>query len=653
MPRFSLLPILVLLLLPAVASAQDEFPEQPRTAPRTDSPIVEKGPCFDVAAASMPDGPGHDHHNLAEHNFSCGFKQSAFLPLTDELAARPDVMVGESDVKADIAVAAVAYPEAGILTFDVKDPSQPKFQSWYRGGECDVLVLDTDCGAYVSLSDDGKMAFLSIQALSPLGSGGYHGSPPTTQPGVQVISLDDPTRPLLVDFLPVGGVNGVHTANYHKIPGNPAPDRVPGEYLFITQNGVGIQVAAIARSGGVGRLTPVNLIQVDEVHDTFLQVDPIDGRSYMYIAAGSTTGFYVYDVTNPLEPVLKAEWDLRPECHKDWYAHTIDVAVRNGRRYVTMPTEGFYFGPQGEDPSCGEIYGNGDRPGLLWIVDATDFSKLGPADASDGNNPPDPALAEASQKALVATWHNAANAAAGNLKFSPHNQQIVGDHIFMSQYHGGVVGLNAKAAFEGKHERPFEDAVVTPNSGKRPIYSRPDNAPGGAFISAFFASPGDIWDMNYYKGYVLAYDEHGGMYSFKFEPGTSDAGPQGPTNTGGCADRFRPVAKLRSVKLTRKGAKVTGSARDRGCGGKAGAVTRVSVSVSRKVGRKCTYLLGNGKFSKAKTCRSPGFQLAKGTKRFTFKVKGRLPKGRYTVAVQASDAAGNLSRGPKRTARVR
>ena len=28
---------------------------------------------------------------------------------------------------------------------------------------------------------------------------------------------------------------------------------------------------------------------------------------------------------------------------------------------------------------CGTFVGNGDKPGPLWIVDATDFSKLGPA----------------------------------------------------------------------------------------------------------------------------------------------------------------------------------------------------------------------------------------------------------------------------------
>ena len=640
MPRLPLLALLLALLLPtATAFAQDED-EQPRTAPRTDSPIVEKGPCWDVAVNSMPDGGGHDHLDLTAHDFSCGFRQESFLPLDSELAGRPDVYIGESDVKADIAVVAVAYPEAGMLTFDVKDPAHPKFLSWYRGGDCDFFS-DVDCGAYVSLSDDGKMAFLSIQALSPLGGTSYNGSPPATTPGVQVISLDDPTAPLLIDNLPVAGVAGVHTANYHQIPGEPAADRLPGEYLFMTQNSVGIQVAQIVRSGGVGKLVPINIIQIDEVHDMFLQEDPIDGRTYMYVAAGFTSGFYVYDVTNPLQPVLKAEWDVDPG-GLSFYSHTMYVTVKNGRRLVTMPTEGFSGS------------GHGEVPGLMWIVDATDFSKLGPADATDGAGAANAELAANSQAALVATWHNAANAAAGNLKFSPHNQQIVGDTIYLSQYHGGIVAVNAKAAFEGRNERPYEEGVIIPHSGKRGIYTKPETLPGSKFMSGFFAGHPDIWDMNYYKGYILGFDMHGGVYSFKPDPSSgTNLGNTGPTGQSGCVDKAAPKARLRTVKLTRRGATISGTASDLGCGGKPGAISRVSVAVFRKRGKKCVGLLANGRFSKPARCSSPGFVLAKGTKKFTFKVKGKLPRGTYTVAVQAADGAGNLSRGPKRSVKVR
>ncbi len=626
MRRLAAAALAALLLLPVSAVAQDEG--QPRTAPRTDSPILTKGPCFDVAAASMPDGTGHDHLDLAAHRYSCGFTQEAFLPLDQELAARPDIVLGESDVQGDIAVVAVAYPEAGMLTFDVKDPARPEFLSWYRSGDCD-FVLDVDCGAYVSLTDDGKMAFLSIQALSPLGGPGFNGTVPATTPGVQVISLDDPSAPLMVDNLPVTGVAGVHTSNYHVIPGDAG-----GEYLFSTANSVGIQISRVVRSGGTGKLVPVNMVPIDEVHDMFLQDDPIDGRTYMYVAAGFTSGFYVFDVTNPLQPELKAEWDLNPG-DGNFYSHTMFVATRNGRRYVTMPTEGF----------AGQ--GHGEVPGLMWIVDATDFSKLGPADATDGAGATDPDLAANSQAALVATWHNAANAPAGDLTFSPHNQEIVDNTIYLSQYHGGVVALDATAAFAGRNERPHEIGVVVPHSGKRPLYTRPEGTPGQPFFSAFFTGHPVIWDMNYYKGHILAFDERGGMYSFKPAPEPSPPGP------GGCVDATPPTARLSRARLTRRRVVVAGTATDKACEGERGRIARVAIAVSRRVGRKCAWVLPNGRRTKPRSCSTPVFQNAKGTSRFRLRIKARLPRGRYTVTVQAADAAGNFSRGPRRAVRLR
>ena len=645
-----LVAVAALFALPSLAFAQDdEHPKQPRTAPRTDSPIVEKGPCFDAAATFLPDGNGHNHDDVKQHDFSCGFKESSFDPLTEALKARPDVMLGESDVKNDIAAVAVAYPESGLLIFDVKDPSKPKFLSWYRGGDCDIVVFDTDCGAYVSLSDDGKVAFLSIQAASPLGNGAFNGASPSTQPGVQVIDLENPSMPILTDFLPVAGVNGVHTSNYHEIKTGPAA----GEYLFMTQNSVGIGVARITRSGGAARLTQVGVINVDEVHDTFIQEDPVDNATYMYIAAGFSSGFYVYDVTNPLAPTLKAEWDLTPNCPDDWYSHTIDVAIRNGHRYVTMPTEGFYFGASGGE-DCGVESGNGDRPGVMWIVDATDLSKLGPADASDGTNEPTAAELEAnSKKALVATWHNAANAHAGDLMFSPHNQQIVGDKIYLSGYHSGVTVLNAKAAFSGRNERPYEEAMVIPHSGARPVFKPAQTAKTGAFISRFFSGHPSIWDMNYYKGYVLAYDEHGGAYSFKEDPSAAPNSADGSPKAGAsCADKLAPTVSGTKAKLTRRGVKVTGRARDVSCGGRAGSVSRVSVAIALKSGKRCRFLGPKGRLIAARSCAKPVFAVAKGTAKFAYASKAKLPKGRYVVMVQAADSAGNLSKAKPRAAKV-
>jgi hypothetical protein len=288
--------------------------------------------------------------------------------------------------------------------------------------------------------------------------------------------------------------------------------------LFSVANGFGIEVTRVNQVGGKAALTPVNRIDIDEVHDMFLQNDPLTGRTYMYIAAGLASGFYVYDVTDPTQPELLAEWDFTPQCDEDWYAHTVDVAIRNGRRYVTLPAELFDQGEQSEEDQaegCGKILGNGDKVGPLWIVDATDFSKLGPADdAGDGD---EEAIRRNSEAALVATWTNPAQRPGGNLLFSPHNQQIVGDKIYLSHYHGGVYVLDASAAFTGRKVRPRELGFIVPHGAEtRPIYRATIPPLVIPFFSTFPPGRSDIWDMFFYKDHVLAADMYGGFYSLQY-----------------------------------------------------------------------------------------------------------------------------------------
>ena len=141
----------------------------------------------------------------------------------------------------------------------------------------------------------------------------------------------------------------MHTVRSHTIPkgpSGPGKPRSPGEYVISNQNGIGIDIARVTKVLGKRFLTPVRkigindvlaTIQNNEVHDTFIQNDPLDDRTYLYNAAGFSTGFNVYDITDPGRISQVAEWDLTPECEEDWYAHTIDVTHRDGKRFVTMP----------------------------------------------------------------------------------------------------------------------------------------------------------------------------------------------------------------------------------------------------------------------------------------------------------------------------
>ena len=509
----------------------------PASASGTPSPGGD-GPCTKASKAATPEGDGHDHQDIAQHRFRCRMEQVAFDSLQDELGDREDLLLGEMDVKADRAVIATSYPEAGFLLFDVANPSDPRFLSWYRASDCEGAALDVDCGAYVDLSSDGSTVFMSMQNTTAIpgdfptaGTSGV--AKPTSIPGVEVVDVSDPTRPILSQtYIPAGAGpagGGTHTARSHVIPAEPANGpRAAGEYVFSVENGVGIEISKLNEFPAGDKLTPVHTIELDEAHDTFLQNDPITDRTYLYIAAGFNTGFLVYDVTDPAEPVKLGEWDLTPECEQDWYSHTIDVAVRNGRRYLTMPTETIdmdLFGDQSaEDQAegCGKRVGNGDKPGPLWIVDVTDLSKL----SQDGDS--DEKLKAKSFDALVATWTNPEAQPGRNMLFSPHNQQIVGNKIYLSSYHAGIWVLDATAAFSGLNERPAEVGFIVPSGEPtRPLVEQ-EAGPLIPFVSTFAYVRPNVWDMFVYKDRVLAGDMTGGFYSFRLEQGGQPTKPPKP-----------------------------------------------------------------------------------------------------------------------------
>lgn len=527
---------LVVVLAAAFMVLSLAAPSAPTAASSTRKVPASERSCTEAAKAAMPDGAGHDHTNISQHQLACRMRQAAFLSLKQELSSREDVVLGEMDVKADIAAVAIAFPQAGILFFDVSDPANPEFLSKYDGSECEGTLSDLDCGAFVDLSHDGRLAFLSVQSLTVVPTIPPGSLRPST-PGVEVVDISNPRSPRLAQVYPVAGITGVHTARSHVIPDGPASPqapRAPGEYLFSNQNQIGVDIARVRRTPLGTLLTHHNTILIDEVHDTFIQNDPIDNRTYLYVAAGFDTGFLVYDVTDPSQPKLLAEWDLTPECEEDWYAHTIDVTVRGRSRYVTMPAELFVLkgtirreslqkqSAEDQRENCGTLVGNGDKAGPLWIIDASDFTSLGPADAIDRNveeRRTDAELKRSSAAALVTTWTNPAGRAGGELIFSPHNQQIVGDRIYLSHYHGGVYALDASAAFRGVKQRPTEVGFVVPSGEPtRPLFESP--ATNGLLLPFFGEFPLGrpmIWDMTFYKGYVLAADMTGGFYSFQLE----------------------------------------------------------------------------------------------------------------------------------------
>lgn len=269
---------------------------------------------------------------------------------------------------------------------------------------------------------------------------------------------------------------------------------------------------------------PVARIPVDGVHDTFVQEDPLTGRTFLYIAMGLDSGFMVYDVTAPSAPVALAEWDITPQCENDWFSHTIDVATHGGRRVVTVlfETQDLAGEQSAEDQAegCGTTAWNGDLAVPMLIVDATDLSKLGAPAArdSEAEEIAGGEMQRRSTAAVITSWSNPAGRAGGTYVFNPHNQQIDGTTIVLSQMHGGVVVLDAEEAFEGRNVRPREIALAVPGEASVRPQAPTRFSPAGLFPS--FAPPTTwfrpwAWDTFYTGGHLLIPDGSGGLSSYE------------------------------------------------------------------------------------------------------------------------------------------
>jgi hypothetical protein len=97
-----------------------------------------------------------------------------------------------------------------------------------------------------------------------------------------------------------------------------------------------------------------------------------------------------------------------------------------------------------------------------------------------------------------------------------------------------------------------------------------------------------------------------------------------------------PTVKIVSPKKSIKSSKfksVSGTAADDT------AVAKVEVAVLKGKGTSCETMTSSGKFAKAK-CAAPKYLAAKGTTKWSYKLKKKLKKGTYVVLVKATDDGG-------------
>ncbi len=130
--------------------------------------------------------------------------------------------------------------------------------------------------------------------------------------------------------------------------------------------------------------------------------------------------------------------------------------------------------------------------------------------------------------------------------------------------------------------------------------------------------------------------------------------PPGPQTAVACADTVRPTSKItRGTSVRRRGVRLRGTARDRGCKGARGRVARVLVAIGKVERGGCRWLGRGTKLGSRTTCRLPRYNVARGTTRWTFNRRATLPPGSYRVLVRAVDRVANVERKGKRGAYLR
>jgi hypothetical protein len=130
------------------------------------------------------------------------------------------------------------------------------------------------------------------------------------------------------------------------------------------------------------------------------------------------------------------------------------------------------------------------------------------------------------------------------------------------------------------------------------------------------------------------------------------------SSLSGCIDRTGPSSRFR--KLARAASHRTrvvlrGSTKDRGCASSGkGKIKRVEVAVARPIGAHCRFVAANGKLGKPASCTPRTFRRARGTSRWSYRLRRSLAAGEYFAWVRARDAAGNVERvGTKNRLRFR
>jgi hypothetical protein len=422
MQRFALLAVLALVM--AGCSSPPDI-------------VTEKTTCVDNP---LPNDEAHDHGDPAQHQYACNATLIAHASLR-EFGWSEEVPVGAHALAIHEHLLAVAVNsgeggtgQQGFHLFDVSDPADPIHRSFWNAG------VPVNGDRTIAFSPDGKTVFL-----------GFESDP---RPGVAAVDVTDPTAPVEVAFWSDPTGYGPHTLSAGDIGGvtyvfslalGVAILRYDGAFTmesrFVTADELAILDAARLADPGNPNTYPLTYaLRSLYGHDMTLYNDPDTGKALLMVAY-AYDGFKIVDVTRPTAPILQASWMPPPDSTHRHYTHSV-AAERgdDGRLLIVVGSETFEEQNQG--------FGS-----PLWILDGTDAVTAAPNTAVPEH---------------LGTWRNPGDIPAGRLGLSIHFFRVQDGLIYLSHYHGGVWGIDARSPEARADPQHFAYHLAVPDDAVQP-----------------------------------------------------------------------------------------------------------------------------------------------------------------------------------------
>jgi hypothetical protein len=294
-------------------------------------------------------------------------------------------------------------------------------------------------------------------------------------PGIVMIGVQDPVNPTFEDWVSQPAV-GPHSVGSQMIDGvvyatSSVTNLVhTGSYYTIfTIEGSKLVPYTVIHTPGTPPPT-----QLNGHTDVFLQTHPVTGQFLAYLA--NWDGMYVYDISSPV-PQEVSSWFDAANLHTTY-------------PFPTMIGEKAYL------IAAQEVGEPTDLPsGWVYILDVTDPAN--PTEVGRWTLPVKP------------KWDD------GGLQFSPHYVAILGQTLFVANYHGGLWAVDISDLAQ-----PVASGIFVPDR------ESPTNFDGaesyGPSIEDVIVDPA--------TGFLTTWDNSGGVYTLRFHD--EMASPRAPAWPG-------------------------------------------------------------------------------------------------------------------------